>query len=131
MSRTRTAQAVAVTCQLGSMWYKVRWQMQLAAWGHMVDRVHHTGWTQHEANGIQCGSWGSWVSHQLEPKASQAALGCMMGFALNFKHRPLGRQGHPGKMLAQVVALQRLMDKQCLEKDMWGFLPYFWSFVLP
>lgn len=33
MSSTGTAQAVAVTCQLESMWYKVRWQMQLAAWG--------------------------------------------------------------------------------------------------
>lgn len=33
MSSTGTAQAVAVTCQLEPMWYKVRWQMQLATWG--------------------------------------------------------------------------------------------------
>lgn len=33
MSSTGTAQAVAVTCQLESMWYKVRWKMQLAACG--------------------------------------------------------------------------------------------------
>lgn len=71
------------------------------------------------------------MRHQLEPKASQAALGYVMGFALNFKHSPLGTQSHPGKIVAQVVALQRLMDRQCLEKDMSGFLPNLWSFVLP
>lgn len=71
------------------------------------------------------------MRHQLEPKASQAVLGCMMSFAINFKHCPPGTRDHPGKVVAQVVALQRLMDRQCLEKDMSGLLPHLWSFVLP
>lgn len=54
-----------------------------------------------------------------------------MGFVLNFKHGPLGMLGHPGKMVAQTVALQTLMDRECLEKDMSDFLPHLWSFVLP
>lgn len=70
-----------------------------------------TEWAQHKANGTQCGSWGGWVRHQLEHKASQAALGCMMGFALHFKHCPSGKQGHLGKTVAQVVALQRLVGR--------------------
>lgn len=51
------------------------------------------------------------MRHQLEHKASQAALGCMMGFALHFKHCPSGKQGHLGKTVAQVVALQRLVGR--------------------
>lgn len=51
MSSTGTAQAVAVTCQLESMWYKVRWQVQLAA----------RGWTQ-------CG-------HSMMPMALSVVLG--------------------------------------------------------
>lgn len=50
------------------------------------------------------------MRHQLEPTASQAMLGCMMSFAINFKLCPPGTQGQPGKVVAQVVALQRLMD---------------------
>lgn len=69
------------------------------------------------------------MRHQLEPKASQAALGCMMGFTLNFKYHPPGRQGHLGKIVAQVAALKRRTDSAW--KRTWGFLPHFWSFVLP
>lgn len=71
------------------------------------------------------------MRHQLEHKASQAALGCMMGFALHFKHCPPGTQGHLGKTVAQVVALQRLVGRLCLGKNMPGFLPHLWSCVLP
>lgn len=56
------------------------------------------------------------MRHRFEPKASQALLGCMMSFALNFKLCPPGAQGHPGKVVTQVMALQRLMDRQCLER---------------
>lgn len=70
-----------------------------------------TGWAHRKADGTQCDSWGGWVRHQLEHKASQAVLGCKMGSALNFKHCLPGMQGHPGKTVAQIVALQRLVGR--------------------
>lgn len=53
------------------------------------------------------------MGQRLEPKASQPALGSMLGVALNLKpvHCPSGAQGHQGRMVAQMVALQGLMGK--------------------
>lgn len=72
-----------------------------------------TGWAQREARGTQRGSRGGSMGQRLEPKASQPALGSMLGVALNLKpvHCPSGAQGHQGRMVAQMVALQGLMGK--------------------